>query len=275
VSLVESVFPDVIILRSENNTGFAGNMNRGINRACKDLVCFLNSDVHLTSNYFTSQLFLFENQGTFGVMGAIFHQETKAPQDGAKNARIGLLSIESNKNTFSSSEILPTLFLSGANALVRREHLLELGGFCELFNPYYSEDVDLGLRAWRRGWKLYFQPLATCLHAQSSTIKKLPNAKVRMIAKRNKHYVHFLHLPSVFNRVYLLTVLFTSFGQLLFGSSLHMKAILSVFKQLKPLQKERKNRLAQAEGKTLLSILQVKQAMADMRQITSKDVVPS
>lgn len=275
VSLVEDVFPEVIIVKSEVNTGFSGNMNRGINRASKELVCFLNSDVQLTSAYFVPQLSLFESPQTFGVMGAIFDQETKDPQDGAKNARIALLRIESNKNTFSSSEILPTLFLSGANALVRREYLQQLGGFCELFNPYYSEDVDLGLQAWRSGWKLYFQPLSICYHAQSSTIKKLPNERVRMIAKRNKHFLHFLHLPNVINWIYMVRVFANSLGQLMLCKTLHITAVFFVFKELKNLQKERKRRAEKAKGKTMLSVLQVKHVIDDMTHITSKEVVPS
>lgn len=269
VNLILHDFPDVILVRSEVNTGFAGNMNRGIKRASKDLVCFLNSDVQLTSSYFTSQLSLFENEQTFGVMGAIYDQETNEPQDGAKNPRIGFLRIESNKNTFSSTDLLPTMFLSGANALVRREYLNQLGGFCELYNPYYSEDVDLGLQAWRRGWKLYFQPLAICHHAQSSTIKKLPNKGVRMIAKRNKHFLHFLHLPPVLNWMYLISVLFNSLGQLLIGNTLHFNAVISVFKNLKKLQKERKQRREKAKGKSMLSVFQVKQVILDMTQINS------
>lgn len=269
VNLILHDFPDVILVRSEVNTGFAGNMNRGIKRASKDLVCFLNSDVHLTSSYFTSQLYLFENEQTFGVMGAIYDQETNEPQDGAKKPRIGYLRIESNKNTFSSTDLLPTMFLSGANALVRREYLNQLGGFCELYNPYYSEDVDLGLQAWCRGWKLYFQPLAICHHAQSSTIKKLPNKGVRMIAKRNKHFLHFLNLPSGLNALYLLSVLFNSLGQLLIGNTLHFNAVISVFKNLKKLQKERKQRREKAKGKSMLSVFQVKQVILDMTQINS------
>ena len=275
MSMVSSVFPDVILVKSKVNTGFAGNMNRGINQASKELVCFLNSDVHLTPDYFISQLPLFDNHQTFGVMGAIFDQKTKEAQDGAKIPSIQLLRIESNKNNFSQTDLLPTLFLSGANALVRREYLNELGGFCELFNPYYSEDVDLGIRAWRSGWKLYFQPLAICYHAQSSTIKKLPNKKVRMIAKRNKHFVHFLHLPSLLNWVYLMIIFFNSLAQLLLGNTLHIKSFLAVLKQIKNLQGERKQRILTAKGKTLLSILQVKKEIDGMTHITSKDVVPS
>lgn len=275
VEFIKSVFPEIILVSSETNTGFAGNMNRGIKLASKDLVCLLNSDVHLTSAYFKSQLALFDHPQTFGVMGAIYDQSSNEPQDGAKNARIHILRIESNKNTFSKTNILPTMFLSGANALVRRTHLNQLGGFCELFNPYYSEDVDLGLQAWRRGWKLYFQPLAICYHAQSSTIKKLPSQHVKMIAKRNKHFVHFLHLATGFNWIYVVIVFFNSVGQLLVGNSLHMKSVLSVLKQLKNLQKERKNRLSQGNGNTILSISQVKQVIEGMTQISSKDEIPS
>lgn len=269
VNVITRDFPDVILVKTDVNTGFAGNMNRGIKRASKDLVCFLNSDVHLTSGYFASQLSLFENKETFGVMGAIFDQETNEAQDGAKNPTIRFLRIESNKNTFSSTERLPTMFLSGANALVRRAYLLQLGGFCELYNPYYSEDVDLGLQAWRRGWKLYFQPLAICHHAQSSTIKKLPSQRVRMIAKRNKHFLHFLHLPPVLNWMYLISVLFNSLGQLLIGNTLHVNAVIAVFKNVKKLQKERKQRRKKANGRTMLSIFQVKQVILDMTQIKS------
>jgi GT2 family glycosyltransferase len=275
VRLVSSLFPDVILVKSIVNTGFSGNMNRGINQASKELVCFLNSDVHLAPTYFKSQLSLFENQETFGVMGAILDQETKEAQDGAKIAHIQLLRIESNKNNFSQRDVLPTMFLSGANALVRREYLIELGGFCELFNPYYSEDVDLGILAWRNGWKLYFQPIATCFHAQSSTIKKLPNKNVRMIAKRNKHFVHFLHLPAVLNWIYLFMILFNSFGQLLILNTLHMKSFIAVFKQLNKLQMERKRRRLTTKGKTLLSIKHVKKVIDGMTHITSKHAVPS
>ena len=269
VNIITRDFPDVILVKSDVNTGFAGNMNRGIKRASKDLVCFLNSDVHLTSTYFASQLSLFENEQAFGVMGAIYDQETNEAQDGAKNPRIRFLRIESNRNTFSSTELLPTMFLSGANALVRREYLLQLGGFCELYNPYYSEDVDLGLQAWRHGWKLYFQPLAMCHHAQSSTIKKLPNQLVRMIAKRNKHFLHFLHLPPALNWMYLLSVFFKALGQLLIGKTLHITAVFSVFKNLKKLQKERKQRREKAKDKPTLSIFQVKQVIVNMTQIKS------
>ena len=96
-----------------------------------------------------------------------------------------------------------------------------------------------------------------------------------MIAKRNKHFVHFLHLPPLLNWIYLITILFNSLGQLLIGNMLHMKSFIAVFKQLNNLQKERKKRLLTAKGKALLSIIHVKKVIDVMTHITSKDVVPS
>jgi hypothetical protein len=48
-----------------------------------------------------------------------------------------------------------------------------------------------------------------------------------------------------------------------------MNAVISVFKNLKKLQNERKQRREKAKGKTMLSVFQVKQVILDMTQIKS------
>jgi GT2 family glycosyltransferase len=193
INVIKANFNDVIIIESDLNTGFAGNTNRGIFKAQKELVFLLNSDVQLTEGYFKPLVPMFTNEKIFGVMGAIKDAETLENQDGAKYPKLFLYNIESNKNVMSEKEILPTFFLSGANALIRSDYLKKIGGFCELFNPYYSEDVELGIRAWRMGWELYFHPEAICFHETSSTISKIKSEKVQLIAKRNKYIQHSLH----------------------------------------------------------------------------------
>ena len=96
---------------------------------------------------------------------------------------------------------------------------------------------------------------------KSSTIKKLPTIKVKTIAKRNKHYLHFLHLPIGLNYVYLVKASVNSFAQLLIGRPLHFQALTLVFKELKPLQLERKNRQQHSPKKKVLSVFQVRKAM--------------
>jgi GT2 family glycosyltransferase len=266
--VVQTNFPEVRFIHHRQNTGFSGNMNRGIKLSTKDYVLLLNSDVHLSPAYFTPQLMLMEQENTFGVTGLILDADSKTQQDGAKMAKIGLLSIDSNKNIFSTTAALPTLFLSGANALIKRKYLMKLEGFNELFNPYYSEDVDLGIRAWRSGLVLYFEPQSICYHAQSSTIKKLPSAHVRMIAKRNKHFLHILHLPKFFHWIYFFKSCVNALAQLMIGRTIHIRAILEVLKQLKTVRKQRKKLYTNFLGEKSHSLLEVKALIQNMSQNT-------
>lgn len=240
VTRISTSYSEVIVVTHPFNTGFSGSANRGMNKAKKEIICLLNSDVHLGEGYFEKQLPLFQEAKTFGVMGLIKEQGTNLFQDGAKLPALNSFRIDSNKNDFSYESVSPTLFLSGANALVCRKKLKQLGGFNELFNPYYSEDVDLGIRAWRMGWELYFQPESVCYHAQSSTIKKLPNEHVRMIAKRNKHFLHFLHLPRGFHWFYVIRVTFNAALQSMAGKQIYVKALKMFYQNIPVLISQRR-----------------------------------
>ena len=205
VSFLEEQFPQVKLVLNHKNLGFSGNINTGIAVACKDLVLLLNSDVQLTADYFSTQLHYFEKSDTFGVMGRIMSMDRKVNQDTAKYPSYRFAEIGSTKNyTHSNAQALTySWFMSGANALVCRKKLKMLGGFREIFNPFYCEDVDLSLRAWRIGFKIYYAHDAICYHPNSETIKKLPQKSVRRIAKRNQLILHYLHLDGIENLFFL------------------------------------------------------------------------
>ncbi len=186
----------VLVLENPNNVGFAGNVNRGIFKAQKDLVFILNSDVQLTEGFFLPLLKYFEYPDTFGVMSRIDNFQNYTI-DQAKYPEIHFAKIDGTRNFYNPNVLLHyTLFLSGANALIDKNKLLELGGFLEIFCPFYYEDVDLGLRAWRKGFKCYYENNAVCLHDVSSSIKKKLKKDVLKVILKNKIYLHFLHLSS-------------------------------------------------------------------------------
>ena len=255
IELVKNNFNNVIVVQTDVNTGFSGNVNRGIFSSSKELILLLNSDVHLTEGYFNSLIPLFSNEKTFGVMGVIKDINTLDIQDAAKYPKLFLYNIESNKNLMRENEVLPTFFLSGANALIRASYLKRIGGFCELFNPYYSEDVELGIRVWRMGWELYFQPEAICYHEISTTIKKINSQKVRLIAKRNKYILHVLHLPKPLKIVYLLNITINSIVKLTLGRKNNFFALLSFFKMYSKIQMEMKFRRSSLNNEYSLSLL--------------------
>ena len=102
--------------------------------------------------------------------------------------------------------------------------MIELRGYNDLFNPYYGEDVDLGLRAWRLGYKCYYENKAVCRHPTSATINKEPSEKIRIVSKRNKMYLHFIHLNNLELFCYLFTLIVKMFLKTLMFDLKYLKS---------------------------------------------------
>lgn len=78
-------------------------------------------------------------------------------------------------------------WISGAFFLARGAALDELGGFDEAYFMY-SEDVDLCWRAWRKGWKVVYEPAAAISHVQGASTNHHP---YRMIAAHHQALLRF------------------------------------------------------------------------------------
>lgn len=52
----------------------------------------------------------------------------------------------------------------GGSSAYRRDAFVKLGGFDELFAPFYWEDTDLGYRAWKAGFEVRFAATAVLVH---------------------------------------------------------------------------------------------------------------
>src|SRR5581483_11255699 len=62
----------------------------------------------------------------------------------------------------------------------------ELGGFDELLAPFYLEDTDLGYLAWKRGWKVLYQPRSVVWHEHRGTIgKRFRDEQIQAVLKKN------------------------------------------------------------------------------------------
>jgi GT2 family glycosyltransferase len=219
VPFVKSNYPSIILIESAANVGFGGNCNRAILKTTKELVFLLNSDVQLTDGYFIPLVDYFHNPNCFGVMGSIWDESLTQLQDAAKYPSISFAKINGATNfKFENKEAKCfSFFLSGANALINREKLMQLRGFEEAFNPYYFEDLDLGIRAWKNGFQCFYEPKATCIHPLSSTIKQEPSDKVKTIVERNRILIHYFHLPTNEWFFYQLKIVFKAYFKALLG----------------------------------------------------------
>lgn len=259
VSFLRNNYPDIIIVQNPENKGFSFTCNNGIKASRFNFIFFLNSDIKLTPEYFTNQWTVFDDEMVFGVMGKILEMNSGKTEVAAKYAnRVGQKYKISSQFYFQdSSQFAPTAFLSGANALVDAAKLKLIGGFDEIYSPFYFEDLDLSVRAWRMGWKCYYDEQSVCYHLGSCTIKK-ENMKsaIKQIYFRNRFIFHGIHLTKTQLRFfYVQTIILEVLPKLIMGQFWVYKsftAFLSLHKEVQTSRKRLKMQMELSQSKIKL-----------------------
>jgi GT2 family glycosyltransferase len=244
VKFIRKEFPQVKLIVNEHNKGFSYTCNRGIEAARYELIFLLNSDVKLTPGYFDHQWKYFSEPDTFGVMGRIIDMEGDHIQDAARAPKFNGLKLKTGYFYYSeTNDHLYTMYLSGANALIDAAKLRELNGFDELFSPFYSEDMELSIRAWRLNWKCYYEHQSVCRHRLSATTKNYRTPQwVKRVYFRNRFYFHVLHLEGfkLFG-YYCQITLIDLLPKLLAGQFWIWKSYMELFKNKRAISSRRAN----------------------------------
>jgi GT2 family glycosyltransferase len=159
----------------ETNAGFVTAANAGAKAAKGKILYFLNSDIRVDKDFLVPLQAHFEKPDVFAV-SSLAYDATGKRLLSARSALMWRLGQPDVDRTVSASEkgrlAGQTFFASGGHAAFRHSMFLELGGFDPLFKPFYFEDVDLGYRAWKRGWTALFEPASIVYHDHQSTIGK-------------------------------------------------------------------------------------------------------
>lgn len=211
VTFLENHYPQIVLLKNQSNRGFSYSCNEGMKAAQYELLLFLNSDVKLSPDYFDKQWQYFNQEDTFGVMGRIMSMDAQRMEDTARFPNFLGYRIKASSFFYSTQQnpFIPTTYLSGANALVDAKKMKAMGGFDPIFSPFYAEDLDLGLRAWRSGWKCYYEHQSVCFHQVSTTTKThCTKDWVKEIYYRNRFLVHAIHLEGLSFWMWYLHVMF-------------------------------------------------------------------
>src|SRR5690606_35839786 len=211
IAFVEAHYPQVVLVKNATNRGFSLSCNEGMKVAQYDLLLFLNSDVKLSPDYFEHQWTYFEQEDTFGVMGRIMSMDQQRMEDTARYPNFMGYRIKATSFFYSNDKepSIPTTYLSGANALVDAKKMKAMGGLDPIFSPFDAEDLDLALRAWRAGWKCFYEHQSVCYHQVSTTTKNhCTKDWVKEIYYRNRFLVHAIHLEGISFWMWYLHVLF-------------------------------------------------------------------
>lgn len=194
-AFLASHFPTVNTVTAEENGGFARNVNRGLHVAKYEWVLLLNNDMQLLDDTLDLMFGLCQ-PNIFGVSCAICQPDDGSVQEGQKYITVGSHRIHYSDN-LTATRPGNTMYLCGGLALIDKAKLDSLGGFDEVYSPFYFEDTDLSLRAWQRGWRCLYTPLARGLHQHSATINSTHTPEhINAIFKRNQLLFNYRFLPK-------------------------------------------------------------------------------
>ena len=162
----------------------------------------------------------------------------KAAEKGSLKKAFKVLDGEA-KDTYGNMDMLSVLHQEEVDA----KKLEILYGFNELFNPFYSEDQELSIRAWRLGWKCYYEHKAICRHEVSGSTKNhSAKRSVKKLYFRNRYYVHYLHLNGFDLFLWHIQVIFVDVIMGFFTlQGYKASAYFAVFKNRRNLRRKKRN----------------------------------
>lgn len=170
-------FPSVVIEYSDAALSFARAVNRGIRRARFSHVCVLNNDMLAEPGFFHALRRAFDQvPGLFSSTAQIFFPAGRRREETGKTimpARLALTDFPVRcEEPLEGEDLSYVLYGSGGCTMFDAMKLAELGGFDEIYEPAYVEDMDLGFRAWQRGWPSVYCADARVLHLHRATTSR-------------------------------------------------------------------------------------------------------
>ncbi len=167
------------LIANKKNLGFGKNSNKAVSRCLGDFIVMLNSDIYPHQDYIKNALHHFSDPQVFGVGFAELDNENWARIFWAN----GYLQHEPGKE-IKKTHI--SAWLSGGGSIVRKDIFKKLGGFDSVYDPFYCEDLDLGLRAWKSGYILLWEPKCIVEHHHEATMSKFSKNLLNYIKERNR-----------------------------------------------------------------------------------------
>lgn len=180
VGIVRERYPDVIVIESPQNLGFARANNLGFRSSKGEYVVFLNPDTILIHPAFDVMLRQVRSLPSLGAVGGTLLNEDQSLQTAAiqtfPTILNQLLDVDVLRNRFPACPLwnIAPLFgggtepsrvevISGACVLFRREVFAQIGQFSEEYFMY-AEDLDLSYKAVQAGFTNYYIPQVRIIH---------------------------------------------------------------------------------------------------------------
>jgi GT2 family glycosyltransferase len=196
-------FPEAKIIQQAANVFFAPSANRGIQEAKNELILLLNLDIKIAYLNLSGVKELFQQDPLiFSISPKVIDPRDQTQEHlFCFSIRKGVIDLVEPAN-FDSERLLDIPYGTGGAIFLRRSYFLEIGGFREIYAPFYWDDPDLGIRAISKGWKNIYFPGSWINHYHSSQISACFEKKfIKTIYERNRLIFFWLNIKHVAWRV--------------------------------------------------------------------------
>jgi GT2 family glycosyltransferase len=209
--LADAARDGVDVVETGSNLGFAGGMNVGLRRALAtgvDGVVVMNDDVVVQPGWLEPLVAELAHDPRIGAVQPTLLFPTDPPTVNSTGVQLGRdgagtdIGMGRPEPAVAGDAHDIELFTGGA-VLLRATFLDDVGLFDERYFMYY-EDVDLGLRGRRRGWRYRCVPAARVVHEGGATVARTGD-RGAFHRERNRLWILFAYrpLPDVVRGVWL------------------------------------------------------------------------
>ncbi len=207
-------FPDIPVIRHQENLGFAGGVNPAIRHVLEEgaeAILLLNNDATLSVDALRRMVRALERHPHIGILSATVVRADRPDVMAGAGAVVGrywTTPIAWNEQVASFPPdvpiSIPTAF--GCALLIRRAVFERIGLFDERFFFYY-EDTDFCLRARAAGFDIAYLPGATVYHAVSASTRGIAGLREFYMA-RSRQIFFRKHRAGIERLIYAIIAIF-------------------------------------------------------------------
>lgn len=183
VIALQKAYPEVKLIISPKNLGFAGGNNLGIKAAKGEYLFFVNNDTVLTPNILEGLVETFETYPDAGAVSPKFHYYhspgtiefagyEQVNMFSGRNAMVGCR----RKDYGQYDKPGVTNYAHGGGMMLPSWVIREVGPMPEVYFLYY-EEFDWCEQIKRKGYSIYYQPKSLIYHKESMTVGKQSTLK--------------------------------------------------------------------------------------------------
>lgn len=197
---ISNTFPQVKVIKSEKNLGFAGGNNLGIKASRGKYLFLINNDTFFEDFNIQALIDRLYSDPSIGIVcPKIRFAWPPQPIQFAGYTPLSKITIRNQAIGFGEEDYgqyetaIPTPYAHGAAMLIKREAISRVGLMPECYFLYY-EELDWSMMFTRAGYQIWYEPKCTIYHkesqatGQNSPLRTYYIAKNRLLfVKRNYH----------------------------------------------------------------------------------------